>query len=335
MGGLLHSPSSETINVRTHQLIGALGKADGGAGTIHRIPPEILVEIFVICGIDEPFSPLRLSTVCRYWRELIASFPRIWQRIVVDERVHSLAALRSQNELWITRSHPLSFDVDIIVENVDNILPFISSCLQHVDRWRSCTIIRRDHRVPFVKKAPIEGLERLEVTIYSPSELAWEDGVPPPTHVFPQFITYSLGNYLSMALAVSILPDYNLLTPMRFTTLDISQSQVGVHDSPRNVLQFLQALPELEEFSFLGWTQEPLRDDVSEPMPVAFLPRLQLLSIRNTCSTRALLSYIDCPNLQELELGHLNVEYELQHVNNLNEDGDSDDEANDFSQSPV
>ncbi|EED81811.1 predicted protein [Postia placenta Mad-698-R] len=55
-----------------------------------------------------------------------------------------------------------------------------------------------------------------------------------------------------------------------------------------------------------------------------------------TCAVRTFLAHIDAPRLIELYLEHTNVDFPIQYdpYAGSTEDGDSDDEANDFSQSP-
>lgn len=71
---------------------------------------------------------------------------------------------------------------------------------------------------------------------------------------------------------------------------------------------------------------------------------LNTLQLRSTCLARIILSCLYVPRLRYLELAHLNVDFELPLpgmddqaggvVEEVHEDGDSEDEANDFSQSP-
>lgn len=331
MGGLLSPTTEATSRAVAH----TAHKAPAAAPpALSRIPPELLVEIFTVCNAIDALSALRLSQVTHFWRDLILGFPRIWQHIPLDERTRPLRTLRTQTDIWIARSAPLLFDVEIHLQEADSVLSLLSSCLQNVDRWRSCRIIRNGSYVDFVKQGPIHGLERLELSVCDAEELMWEPEVPPPTRAFPSFLPSTTQSLLSMLVYVSILPDPLMLTPMRFTALDLSEFSPSCTIPPRRLLGFLSALPELEELSFAGWPQEPTADEDPTSFPVPHLPHLQSLAIRNTCSTRPILSHLNCPNLVELTLEHLNVEFKFQHVNDFTEDGDADP-APDFSQSPV
>jgi hypothetical protein len=126
------------------------------------------------------------------------------------------------------------------------------------------------------------------------------------------------------------LPSPTSLVPLRFTNITITEDSIVTHPDPSTILQFLTACPSLEELSFTGW----IHDDDHTPyiLPVVSLPNLKSLHLRSTCHARAILSNLDCPKLTVLYLTHLNVDYNFHGV--YTEDGDSDDEANDFSQSP-
>ncbi|KAK7434050.1 hypothetical protein VKT23_020376 [Stygiomarasmius scandens] len=92
------------------------------------IPPEILAEIFVRClpkdrnpkySLSEP--PLSLGLVCRDWREVCLSTPRLWSSIHVPfPRSGGMTAMRKTIEgkilgveTWLNRSGslPLSFSI--------------------------------------------------------------------------------------------------------------------------------------------------------------------------------------------------------------------------------
>jgi len=96
-------------------------------------------------------------------------------------------------------------------------------------------------------------------------------------------------------------------------------------------LNFLTAFPQLESFVYSGTSLESAADD--SPPPVVSLPRLQHITVKATCAVRTILSHLDAPILTSLHLEHLNVDFEFQNPPPA-EEGDSDDEANDFSQSP-
>jgi hypothetical protein len=137
-------------------------------------------------------------------------------------------------------------------------------------------------------------------------------------------------NTLAVNVNVSYLPDPSFIPSLHFTYLDIHESYPV---SPVYLLEFLTALPAVECFKYKGWSwsdEGEISDD--NHLPVVELLQLRTLRLRTTCSTRAILSHLRTPMLTELRLEYLNVEFELPE--NHNEDGDSEDEAHDYSQSP-
>ncbi|KAG6876305.1 hypothetical protein C0993_004172 [Termitomyces sp. T159_Od127] len=134
-----------------------------------------------------------------------------------------------------------------------------------------------------------------------------------------------------MQVDIIRLPSSQLLVPLRITNLELSEdSPFYLHSDPREILDFLSACPELQTFCFRGWHHND--PPPTDPLPVVALPQLYTMQIKSTCMTRAILSHLDTPRLENLYLGQLNAEFELH--GEYNEEGDSEDEAHDFSQSP-
>ncbi|KAI6147327.1 hypothetical protein BKA82DRAFT_4152489 [Pisolithus tinctorius] len=109
-------------------------------GPFSHLPTELLIEIFVLCSHSGgPLTPLDLGAVCRRWREVCISSPHVWQLIVVSTLSRSIPSIRSQAELWITRSAPLPFDVHVDLPDLCRLSPanFSHSSerleLQHLD----------------------------------------------------------------------------------------------------------------------------------------------------------------------------------------------------------
>ncbi|KAG6903135.1 hypothetical protein C0995_004682 [Termitomyces sp. Mi166 len=143
------------------------------------------------------------------------------------------------------------------------------------------------------------------------------------------FATYN--QRFRMELYILRLPTSQFLVPLRITSLRLSEDSLNNHHSdPRDILDFLSACPELQDFYFRGWhhNEPPSADS----LPIAYLPYLHTMQLSSTCMTRAILSHLDTPRLVNLYLAHLNTEFALNGEHN--EEGDSEDEAHDFSQSP-
>lgn len=126
------------------------------------------------------------------------------------------------------------------------------------------------------------------------------------------------------------LPLPSQINPMGITVLTITEMGLGP-PNPIRLLRFLTAFPEIETLSFDGHSVEP--DYGDDAPPVVTLPKLYELTIGSTCSIRMILSHLVVPGLTRLYLQHLNTDATIPNQP-TGEDGDSDDEAHDYSQSP-
>jgi len=140
-----------------------------------------------------------------------------------------------------------------------------------------------------------------------------------------------------MHAEVYSLPSPHHLSVIHLHSLVVRESSMDLIPDPAQLIQFLSCCPELKIFHYLALPHEPSPPSKRIPLPIVPLHRLHTLVLRSTCAVRAILSHIDAPNLRELYLEHTNMEFELQHAAAYTtepEEGDSDDEAGDFSQSP-
>lgn len=283
------------------------------------LPPELLIEIFANCASNETLAPLTLRRVSKWWRAIINSSPRVWQSVYLDDQAHSIFFLRTQAEIWAQRSMPLAIDVQLNVVSVDLILPMLSPLLPFVDRWRSFSMEGQRKEYQVFPKGPLITVNFLNyLRIYIQESTG---GIT---------FTPEVSNCV-MHIWLLALPPSTLLSPLRFTTVEISEENINVtHSRPQDILDFLCACPELEAFHYTGWQYND--DPPSNPLPVISLPNLHTLRLKNICIARQILSSLYVPRLANLSLAHLNVEFTLR--GEYHEDGDSDDEANDFSQSP-
>jgi len=162
---------------------------------------------------------------------------------------------------------------------------------------------------------------------YETDELEAEDGLPKITFAPTcpdQSYTFAMNIWLSN------IPSASLLPRLRFTHISISEGdQMNLHTQPKDILDFLRACPDLESFYLSGW---PYIESIVGPLPEVHLPSLVELHLRSTCSIRPILSSLITPRLEYVYLSHLNVDFEL--LGEYHEEGDSEDEAHDYSQSP-
>ncbi|KAJ6584914.1 hypothetical protein B0H19DRAFT_1015708 [Mycena capillaripes] len=297
------------------------------AASIHALPVEILIEIFVQCNAStNPLVNLNLARVSAFWREVVQSSPRIWQHLFLDDR-GTFASSHAQALLWASRSHPLSFDVHLDVSQSSGlVLPLLSPLLPFMHRWRYFTMTgKREEFVDLSGSVP-NRIDPLVIAIQDPDQPDLdEDALPRLT------FTTALTAWRTMNIWVAELPKPPSLVPLRFTTIVMTEYSLSILTQPRSIIEFLSACPQLEAFFFTGWRHDD--EMLTSPLPVARLPSLRTLHLRSTCGTRSLLSSIDAPKLTELHLSHLNVDFQFSISEHLREDGDSEDEARDFSRS--
>ncbi|KAJ7479691.1 hypothetical protein FB451DRAFT_1130966 [Mycena latifolia] len=115
---------------------------------VHTLPNEITSEIFVnflpAYPIPPPLSgilsPVVLGHICREWREIAFSTPRLWRAIeivFIDEE--DLPKQLDILKTWLLRSGecPLSISLEYPETNDDSgdLTPFIDATLAHCTRW--------------------------------------------------------------------------------------------------------------------------------------------------------------------------------------------------------
>ena len=289
---------------------------------IEALPPEILIEIFACCAMIDPLVPLAFRRVSKWWRAIAGSSPRVWQFIYLDDASRSIQSLRMQAEIWLERSVPLPIDVELNIQSLDFILPLLSHLLPAIERWRSFKMSGKREEHIAKPRLPITQDSLESLNIFVPDD---NGGLVKET-----FIS-EWPNHCSMNVWLFDLPRSQLLAPLRFTNITISEDPVSdIHMQPGIILDFLTCCPELETFFFSGWQHND--DSPETALPIVHLPNLHTLQLKNTCLTRNILSSLYTPHLTDLCLAHLNVEFPLP--GDYHEEGDSDDEAHDFSQSP-
>ncbi|KAI6116251.1 hypothetical protein F5141DRAFT_1212859 [Pisolithus sp. B1] len=88
---------------------------------IRRIPPEVLGEIFYRCLPTAPYvtprdveSPMVLTQVCRHWRAVAMSTPRLWTSITLHVDLATDEGYRSMCEAWLGRAKSLPLAMRVL-----------------------------------------------------------------------------------------------------------------------------------------------------------------------------------------------------------------------------
>ncbi|PPQ77463.1 hypothetical protein CVT25_011333 [Psilocybe cyanescens] len=292
------------------------------------LPAELLLEIFAHCVANQPISPLTLRKVSWLWQKLIDTSPYLWQTVALADMNPDVLS-EQQALLWRQKCKPLKFDVELDLEDPDHILPLLSPLLSSIDRWRTFRLSGKRTDEISVDQLEItpEALTHLHIFLHDYEQDDFDDDEPRIS-----ISSTSPDQTISFGLSVwvSKIPPPGINPPLRFVHVSIAEdAQIGLHTQPKYILEFLTSCPELESFYLSGW---PHDSAVLRPLPVVNLPNLISLHLKSTCYARALLSSLNTPRLQNLLLSHLNVDFQLP--SETPEEGDSEDEAGDFSQSP-
>lgn len=295
-----------------------------------RLPVELLIECFMYTAHTAPLTPVSLTGVCRHWNTILSRNPRLFHLISVDDTTFSLDTTRRLSQYYLERSKRTAFDVHLNAASRDSFLTLLSPFFDHLSRWRSLTIGPigewKEERVTFfgmwAPEVKDQFLEELSMNVVEEVEL--EDiikNVPPQDEngEYPKTFIPRQPNHLLMSNVVSALP-LALPTPLRITSLYLTDGPTSIFNvniNPIDLLRFLNCCPELEFLSFTGSMveKEPRPEDVKRGAPMANLPSLRSLVLHRTLCTRVILSYINCPKLEELYLEHLNVDFEFATYN--------------------
>jgi hypothetical protein len=292
---------------------------------VGHLPAELLIEIFAFCASEDSLAPLTLSSVCSFWKKVVEESPRVWQVVILDDK-RSVAAGQSQARLWISRSAPLQFDVKLHVEHQDSVFLLLAPFLPVFHRWRQLDITgAREESICLSDTfSRLDTLNDLAISVCDAEHA--DDAC---RSIFAQYSPL-WPNRITMNVWVTQLPQTEVM-PLQFTSLSITeQSFPSMHPDPAAVLRLLQSCPQLQSFTLNGWMNAEISSFHS--LPVVSLPHLHTMHLFGTTLVRAILSNIDAPALTKLYLTRLNVSHGVSP--DILEPGDSDDEANDYSQSP-
>ncbi|KAJ6510385.1 hypothetical protein C8R45DRAFT_813932 [Mycena sanguinolenta] len=263
------------------------------------VPPEIMQEIFVFCLPDDSegplvpdrkVAPLLLLNVCRKWREIALSAPRLWASIRVNLRSECFDNSLPLLECWLARARSVPLSVAVVYMNYeDNPSPeqLISSLERSSEQWQDVRLelpfkdLRRlngiEGKVPLLKKlligptdayfAGMEGLRITPITAFSDAPLLRE------VHLVTGF-PFTLE-----------LP-WAQLTKLQATSLSVCEC-----------LEILEASPALVECTL------SLRQsfDMAHAARIPPLENLRALTLRTSGFHVDLLHCLTLPVLQELQ----------------------------------
>ncbi|KAJ7747779.1 hypothetical protein B0H16DRAFT_1375260 [Mycena metata] len=188
------------------------------------IPPEITALIFFHCiSPSNPFpqpsplkAPLLLAQICREWRDIALSTPRLWQSLgLVDTRSVDVF------ETWLARSGnlPLNFSLNCVDPERASFL--VDVCIPHAQRWQNVELALPVGLLTRLEgPLPIPLLRRISLSLRGPFKREVANGSPDDP--------ISLRNAPSLREAdVSTYPDLRFNLPwVQLTTLTLSKVDV-------------------------------------------------------------------------------------------------------------
>ena len=112
----LHEATINSLEDQRDELEAKISKAQAYLAPVRKLPDELLSEVFVIiwCAGDKKCG-WKLASVCRLWRRVALSLPKIWSAIHL--KTTTAACPAEIIRLWLERSGrtvPLDIDITLV-----------------------------------------------------------------------------------------------------------------------------------------------------------------------------------------------------------------------------
>ncbi|KAJ7101333.1 hypothetical protein B0H15DRAFT_408902 [Mycena belliarum] len=261
-----------------------------------RLPDDIVREIFANCLpshrnsiVSSDEAPLLLCQVCRPWREIALTTPRLWSslHIVLPKKplIHLQVLTQIVSE-WLDRSGVLPLSLSVICSRSwwtgeDNALPILQRLIQSSRRWQRIHFEFANHLtfaalrdlrpddVPILRDASIHGIERRAGRGWQSTD---PDDDPVKSYRFLSFLDASHIQRVSIngahGMPTSALP----LPWVHLTVLDITEGCLSYDEA----VTIVRRCPALEK---LALSIESLESRSTDHVPPISLHRLRDLSI--------------------------------------------------------
>lgn len=136
-----------------------------------RMPPEVVTEIFMRCLEDgsDPHSsssknriPLLLSQICRAWRSVALSTPRLWSSLATTFTESNQMSKAALTEIWLSRSGACPLTLSMLSsEDVFNQI-VMDMIIPYSRRWKSVDLRLPKSVLGLLNKLPKDSLPLLE-----------------------------------------------------------------------------------------------------------------------------------------------------------------------------
>jgi hypothetical protein len=215
---------------------------------VHRMPPEILSEIFMQCRDTAPFDStigawglyldktlFLLGKICSRWRIISLLTPRLWASFRLSVKRKHLKAHVIMAKTWLARAGTCA--LSIAVEDKDikyfSSAPLIQVLLMHCDRWRNVYLCMpiSDFRCLSPARNRIPQLQRLLVDVRCPNS-------PPPTETIDAF------EYAPQLHSFNLVPNFPT-SLFKVPYHQLKHSDLLRRDAD-DILKYLSLTPNLE-----------------------------------------------------------------------------------------
>lgn len=291
---------------------------------IHKLPIELLSEIFLLASFDAPPVPVQLSHVCSHWRAVTLSLPSLWRVLILSKSKPAQKA-----KAWLQRSHGCVFELCLKSGLSQGMVGPIHVMMQSLDlgrqvlaemqslqweRLRHCTLGDRTSYTFFSalwESGRGESLKNLQsLDISESSETLWpqrrhwllQDGADSDIDAGDDAPSrYNLG--LTSLTLRGAAPNWDVMLPhvCKLVSLEL-------YDQPREVTGLREALhdnPKLERLIIHANPSAPtLRTPTLLPntIPLIHCQHLHHLELSDISDVAPLTQRIDFPALRTLRL---------------------------------
>ena len=172
------------------QLYDDITRHQANLSPVHKLPPEILAEIFLHAANGSSVAwprgngsdveiPLLLGRICSYWRTISHALPLLWSKVRLDIppglENHSACSFKAASaavldlvQLCLSRSGNKLLSFSITADGPPELVePILQAFVKHSSRWRDVSIdlaqLSRYHQILLLAKNNVPKLYRLHL----------------------------------------------------------------------------------------------------------------------------------------------------------------------------
>ncbi|KAF7970720.1 hypothetical protein HWV62_23210 [Athelia sp. TMB] len=254
-----------------------------------RVPPEIWSDIFTRClpdaahvTIDYAHAPLLFMQICRHWRSIALSTPRLWTYLTVRARNEAIPEPSSLLvKEWLSRagSLPLSIKVEATVSLSPNLVDTLASFRSQI---HSLDVLAQDQERQKLFDGDMANLASLSIR---------SSGI---AHSFP--LPNAMPNLRRL-----VVPGIEQSSTMPFSWADLTA--LDVTDS----IEFNQCFPIFHQCRSLSRLALHRIDGTHDATyrACATLPHLRFLQLSPNRDVGILLDHLTLPNLRQANVAEL------------------------------